>query len=260
MEPSPWCPSMALCNPFDTVMHCSIACLLCTGAALSTTLHSISWHSTPTMDMVSEYGFEPAYNPRRVLDCAALPHVSLFSSSARLVEYTVQQTHPTQPQPTQSHPANATLRGALRVAASVRGVVERMREERQTGVQQGQGRAQQGEGQEAQGGEVQRGKGQGEGEEAEVREEKGGMGEDGTNADGSMGGEWWEGMENEEELENAMKQLVVWAGGHASPEMLAMAAAVWHWIDTGRGGHASPEMLAMAAAVWHWVITGRGES
>ncbi|CAI7925902.1 unnamed protein product [Closterium sp. NIES-54] len=188
---------------------------------------SISYGAKPTIDMVAEYGFVPSYNP--------FDTVILFSSSARLVEYTVQQTHPTQPQPTQSHPANATLRGALRVAASVRGVVERMREERQTGVQQGQGRAQQGEGQEAQGGEVQRGKGQGEGEEAEVREEKGGMGEDGTNADGSMGGEWWEGMENEEELENAMKQLVVWAGGHASPEMLAMAAAVWHWIDTGRG-------------------------
>ncbi|CAI5467827.1 unnamed protein product [Closterium sp. Yama58-4] len=178
--------------------------------------------------MVAEYGFVPSYNP--------FDTVILFPSSARLVEYTVQHTHPTQPQPTQSNPANATLRGALRVAASVREVVGRMREERRTGVQ-GQGRTgeEEGEGQEAQG---ERGKGgDGQGEEAQGGDGQGEEGQrDGASGDGSRGGEWWEGMgSEEEEWENAKKQLVVWAGGHASPEMLAMAAAVWHWIDTGRG-------------------------
>ncbi|CAI5484029.1 unnamed protein product [Closterium sp. Yama58-4] len=180
---------------------------------------SISYGAKPTIDMVAEYGFVPAYNP--------FDTVILFPSSARLVEYTVQQTHLTQPRPTQSHSANATLRGALRVAAVVREVVERMREERRTGVQQGQGRAEEeGEGQEAHGEEGQGGVGQG-GEAGQ---------KDGTSGDGSRGGEWWEGMESEEEeWESAKKQLVVWAGGHVSPEMLAMAAAVWHWINTGRG-------------------------
>ncbi|CAI5487916.1 unnamed protein product [Closterium sp. Naga37s-1] len=191
----------------------------------------------PTIDMLAEYGFVPAYNPHDT--------VILFPSSARLVEYAVQQTHPTQPHPTQSHPAYATLRGALRVAASVREVVERMREERRTGVQKGQGRAEEeGEGQEAQG---KRGQGgDGKGEEAQREEGQGEEGQRvGTSGDGSTGGEWWEGMESEEEFESAKKQLVVWAGGHASPEMLAMAAAVWHWIDTGR--ELDAEQLATAA-------------
>ncbi|CAI5957931.1 unnamed protein product [Closterium sp. NIES-65] len=248
-------------------------------------IHMLSLHIMPSIHMLSLHILPSIH----MLSLHIMPSIHMLSS-ARLVEYAVQQTHPTQPHPTQSHPAYATLRGALRVAASVREVVERMREERRTGVQKGQGRAEEeGEGQEAQG---ERGQGgDGKGEEAQ-REE--GQGEEGqrvdTSGDGSTGGEWWEGMESEEDFESAKKQLVVWAGGHASPEMLAMAAAVWHWIDTGRGeskirgaevrvtleglsvvgrgvvvatvagwagGHVNPEILAMAAAVWHWIDTGR---
>ncbi|CAI5967508.1 unnamed protein product [Closterium sp. NIES-65] len=224
-------------------------------------IHMLSLHIMPSIHMLSLHGFVPD----DVVLCFALsatlirvylislvssiPRPSnplvLPSSSARLVEYAVQQTHPTQPHPTQSHPAYATLRGALRVAASVREVVERMREERRTGVQKGQGRAEEeGEGQEAQG---ERGQGgDGKGEEAQREEGQGEEGQRvGTSGDGSTGGEWWEGMESEEDFESAKKQLVVWAGGHASPEMLAMAAAVWHWIDTGR--ELDAEQLATAA-------------
>ncbi|CAI5515814.1 unnamed protein product [Closterium sp. Naga37s-1] len=189
---------------------------------------SISYGAKPTIDMVS----------------AALPQVSAalpqVSAALPQVSAALPQVSAALPQVSAALP---------QVAALVREVVVRMREEKQTGVQ-GQGQAEEeGEGQEAQGGEAQ----EGEAQEGEVQGEgvQDGMGGEGTSGDGVSGdgstdGEWWEGMEGEEEeFESAKKQLVVWAGGHVSPEMLAMAAAVWHFMNTGR--ELDAEQLARAA-------------
>ncbi|CAI5515795.1 unnamed protein product [Closterium sp. Naga37s-1] len=240
-------------NPFDTVLL----------------FPSISYGAKPTKDMVSEYGFVPSYNP---FDTVVLfPSISygakltmdMVSEYGLVPSYNPFDTVVLFPSDKAIPPSDPLLLFDSAFSLSsfsnppffISGSARLVEYTGWPGEEEGEGQETQGE--EGQGGD-------GQGEEVQVGKGQGEEGQrDGTSGDGSRGGEWWEGMESEEEeFESAKRQLVVWAGGHASPELLAMAAAVWHWIDTGRdwaGGHASPEVLAMTAAVWHWSTTGRVE-
>ncbi|GJP69757.1 hypothetical protein CLOP_g771 [Closterium sp. NIES-67] len=133
--------------------------------------------------------------------------VMMFPSPAQLVALAVQQTIPSPPRPAAAPPSV--------IAAE---------------VVAGEGKRE--------------GGGEREGRR-DAQEEKQQASPSGGYHQGRAGGEGSGALRVAARDESAKQQLVVWAGGHGSPEMLAMAAAVWQWEVTGR--ELDPERLAKAA-------------